>query len=135
MKMKSRTAASKRLMVPFGVLGQHADQRQEQDRERLRDVALGELAGPREQEGSAQDRDAGGQRHHLGGKLEAGEVVQPDPRQRQRPGEREGEQIALARAGIGLLLHQGSRAPNSRSKRAFSSESPTRVFWVPSTST
>ena len=116
------------------VFGQHAQQREEQDRERLRDVALGELGGPREQEGAAQDREARRRRHQLGRQIEARKVMQRDPRNRERGGARDRGQIAPTRASVLRRFHQ-SGMPNSRSKRARSAGSSKRVFWVPSTST
>ena len=67
-----------------GVLGQHAHQREHEDGEGLGDVALGQLRGPREQEGAAQDRHAGERRDELRSQRQAGEVMAHHPRDRQR---------------------------------------------------
>ena len=96
------------------VLRQHGHQRQHQDRERLRDVALGELGAPGEQEGAAQDREPRERGGDLVRQPQAMEMVDDHPGQRERRRAEERHEIALPRAGRRSPSHQNPE-PNSRS--------------------
>jgi hypothetical protein len=66
-----------------GVFGQHRNERQRRERERARDVELRHLARPREDEGGAEDADAGHERRPVMRGHEPA-VVRNEPRQRQQ---------------------------------------------------
>ncbi len=94
-----------------GVFGKDGDQRHDGQRERLRDVGLGSVAGPDQQEGGAEDRGPG--RDRLGRSREL-EAEQPcgHAGERRGSGDRHGREPVPS--GSGEKCHRGSFSQGPR---------------------